>query len=151
LPLYGDIPIIEDEMIGGCHAVVEIVGGLSHHRKLCSGIVEFLDHLQPREDRQRVECSPLRNLLCRDTSRYVKMRQPSGIRQPFLDTVRTRPDWLVQDASRERMELASKAGALTMGLDAVETIQARDSTEKMLMHQLAAAHSLVMRMAAASW
>jgi hypothetical protein len=72
----------------------------------------------------------------------------AAMMQPFLDTVRTRPDWLVHDASRERMELASNAGALTMGLDAVETIQARDSTEKMLMHQLAAAHSLGMRMVA---
>jgi hypothetical protein len=79
-----------------------------------------------------------------------EMATGAAMMQPFLDTVRTRPDWLVHDASRERMELASKAGALTMGLDAVETIQARDSTEKMLMHQLAAAHSLAMRMAAAS-
>jgi hypothetical protein len=66
--------------------------------------------------------------------------------QPFLDTVRTRPDWLVHDASRERMELADGAGALTMGLDAAETIQAANSLEKMLVHQLAAAHSLAMRM-----
>jgi hypothetical protein len=72
----------------------------------------------------------------------------AAMMQPYVDTVRAHPDWLVHDASRERMELASKAGALTMGLDAVETIQARDSTEKMLMHQLAAAHSLAMRMAA---
>ena len=56
----------------------------------------------------------------------------------------------MHDASRERMELASRAGALTMGLDAVETIQAGNSMEKMLAHQLAAAHSLAMRMVAAS-
>ena len=54
-----------------------------------------------------------------------EMATGAAMMQPFLDTVRTRPDWLVHDASRERMELASKAGALTMGLDAVETIQAR--------------------------
>lgn len=35
----------------------------------------------------------------------------ASMMQPFLDTVPTRPDWLVHDASRERMELASGAGA----------------------------------------
>src|SRR6266567_3720849 len=74
----------------------------------------------------------------------------AAMMQPFLDTVRTRPDWLVHDASRERMQLADRAGALTMGLDAVETIQASNSMDKMLAHQLAAAHSLAMRMVAAS-
>ena len=68
--------------------------------------------------------------------------------RPFLDTVRTRPDWLAHDASRDRMELAAGAGALTMGLDAAETIQAGNSLEKMLAHQLAAAHSLALRMLA---
>lgn len=74
----------------------------------------------------------------------------AAMMRPFLDTVRTRPDWLVHDASRERMELASGAGALTMGLDAAETIQAGNSVEKMLAHQLAAAHSLAMRMMASA-
>jgi hypothetical protein len=46
------------------------------------------------------------------------------------------------------MDLADKASALTMGLDAAETIQARNNVEKMLVHQLAAAHSLGMRMMA---
>ena len=68
--------------------------------------------------------------------------------RPYLDTVRARPDWLAHDASRERMKLASGAGALTLGLDAAETIQAGNSLEKMLAHQLAAAHSLGMRMLA---
>jgi len=72
----------------------------------------------------------------------------AAMMQPYLDTVRTRRDWLVHDASRERMELASKTGALTMGLDAAETIQAGNSLEKMLAYQLAAAHSLAMRMMA---
>jgi hypothetical protein len=68
--------------------------------------------------------------------------------RPFLDTVRARPDWLVHEASRDRMHLATGAGALAMGLDAAETIRAGNSAEKMLAHQLAAAHSLGMRMVA---
>ena len=72
----------------------------------------------------------------------------AAMMHPFVDTVRAHPDWLAHDASRERMDLADKASALTMGLDAAETIQARNNVEKMLVHQLAAAHSLGMRMMA---
>ena len=36
---------------------------------------------------------------------------------PFIDTVRERPNMLAIDASRQRMELADKADALTLGLD----------------------------------
>jgi hypothetical protein len=67
---------------------------------------------------------------------------------PFVDTVRAHPDWLAHDASRERMDLADKASALTMGLDAAETIQARNSLEKMLAHQMAAAHVAAMELQA---
>ena len=63
---------------------------------------------------------------------------------PYVDTVRAHPDWLAHDASRERMDLADKANALTMGLDAAETIQASNSLEKMLAHQMAAAHTMAM-------
>ena len=63
---------------------------------------------------------------------------------PYVDTVRAHPDWLAHDASRERMDLADKANALTMGLDAAETIQASNSLEKMLAHQMSAAHAMAM-------
>ena len=67
---------------------------------------------------------------------------------PFIDTVRQHPDMLVADASRQRMELADRADALQLGLDAAATIQARNSTERMLAHQLAAAHLAAMEMQA---
>ena len=82
------------------------------------------------------------------TGRGGELATGAAMMHPFLDTVRTAPDMLVHDASRERMRLASGAGALTMGLDAAETIQAGNSVEKMLAHQLAAAHSLGIRMLA---
>jgi hypothetical protein len=63
---------------------------------------------------------------------------------PFVDMVRTHPDMLVTDASRSRMELADKAGSLSMALDASKTIEAANSLEKMLMHQSAAAHTAAM-------
>jgi hypothetical protein len=72
----------------------------------------------------------------------------AGMMQPYIDIVRTYPDWLVHTASRDRMRLAANAGALEMGLDASVTINASNSLEKMLAHELAAAHSLGMRMIA---
>ena len=63
---------------------------------------------------------------------------------PFVDTVRERPDMLAIDASRQRMELADKADVLTLGLDAAATIKAENSLEKMLAHQMAAAHTAAM-------
>jgi len=58
------------------------------------------------------------------------------------------PSYVNADAARDRLDLASKAGVLESALDAVETIQAQNSLEKMLAHQLAAAHQLSMIMAA---
>ena len=54
-------------------------------------------------------------------------------------------DMLAHSASTQRMELASGADALALGLDAANSIKARDSIERMLMHQAAAAHKLAMR------
>ena len=48
------------------------------------------------------------------------------------------------------MELADRANVLTLGVDAAQTIQAQNSLERMLAHQLAAAHALGMRMAVAA-
>ena len=49
---------------------------------------------------------------------------------------------LAHSASTQRMELAGEVNALALGLDAANAIQARDSIERMLMHQAAAAHKL---------
>jgi hypothetical protein len=68
--------------------------------------------------------------------------------QPFVDTVRERPDMLAVDASRQRMELADKANALTLSVDAAATIQAANSLEKMLVHEMAAAHTMAMELQA---
>jgi len=47
------------------------------------------------------------------------------------------PDHVAAGASRERLELADAAGALVVALDAADTIEARDSLEKMAVHQMA--------------
>jgi hypothetical protein len=64
----------------------------------------------------------------------------------MLHNTITAPNCVTADASRERLELAHSAGALEMGIDAAETIQAANSLEKMLAHQMAAIHGATMRM-----
>jgi len=63
---------------------------------------------------------------------------------PLVDTV-AHPDNVTAEASRDRLGLASQAGSLSLALDAADTIQAQDSLEKMLVHQMAVLHYGMMR------
>ena len=61
------------------------------------------------------------------------------------DTVKN-PDYVTVDASRDRLALASGAGVLEMALDASDTINSKNSLEKMLVHQMAVLHRQIMRL-----
>jgi hypothetical protein len=61
------------------------------------------------------------------------------------DTVKN-PDYITVDASRDRLALASGAGVLEMALDASDTIDPKNSLEKMLVHQMAVLHRHIMRL-----
>jgi hypothetical protein len=63
----------------------------------------------------------------------------------YLVHTLTQPDAVTAEASLERLNLAENAGSLAMAVDAAETIQAQNSLEKMLAHQMAAAHGAAMR------
>lgn len=56
------------------------------------------------------------------------------------------PDMLNIEASMMRVELADQAGVFHEALDAAESVDAKDSLEKMLCHQLPALHRLSMEM-----
>jgi hypothetical protein len=64
---------------------------------------------------------------------------------PLHDTL-TVPDLAAVEASfeRSRLLLSSGPNVAAMGLDAADSIQARNSLEKMLAHQLAATHAVIM-------
>jgi hypothetical protein len=64
----------------------------------------------------------------------------------IAEHVREPADMLAHSASTQRMELAGEADVLALALDAANSIKARDSIEKMLAAQAAAAHRLAMRM-----
>jgi hypothetical protein len=57
------------------------------------------------------------------------------------------PDFVTASASRERLELANETGSLDLALDVADSIQARDSLEKMLVHEMAVLHRGMMRAA----
>jgi len=66
----------------------------------------------------------------------------------FIDTVE-QPDAVTAEASMDRLKLADEGiQCVAMAVDAAKTIQAKNSIEKMMAHQLAAAHKLAMTFAA---
>ena len=65
----------------------------------------------------------------------------------LIDTVE-RPDAITAEASMDRLKLADDGiECIALAVDAAETIQAANSIEKMMAHQLAAAHKLAMTFA----
>jgi hypothetical protein len=55
------------------------------------------------------------------------------------------PDQVAVDASVQRIDYMLDAGILETGIDAADSIQAENSLEKMLAHQMAAAHDMAMK------
>ena len=68
----------------------------------------------------------------------------------LVDTTRGNVDRIIAGASADRLELAADAGALDMAVDAAQAIQAGNSLERMLAHEIAAAHALAMKLTAKS-
>ena len=58
------------------------------------------------------------------------------------------PDLVTADASRDRLHLLQETGALELALDAADTVQAQNSLERMLAHQLASTHRSHLKMSA---
>ena len=74
-----------------------------------------------------------------------------GYRLGFLaDRLQNEPTMINVIASEERLDLAAHVGSgvAEMAVDAVETVQAANSLEKMLCHQMAAAHRTAMSLIA---
>jgi hypothetical protein len=65
----------------------------------------------------------------------------------LIERILPAPDYVTASASRERLELANEAGSLDLALDMADSIQAQDSLEKMLVHEMAVLHRGMMRAA----
>lgn len=57
------------------------------------------------------------------------------------------PDMVTASASIDRTRAVEAAGCLDMALDVADTIEAKNSVERMLAHQMASAHQMAMRFA----
>ena len=68
----------------------------------------------------------------------------------LAQVVAAEPAMLAADASLDRLKLARNADVLNMAVETAENARAQTAVEKMLAHQLAAAHSLSMEMFAAA-
>jgi hypothetical protein len=90
----------------------------------------------------------VRTVVPREPTVYGELvpQGPSPGALSLRDTL-ARPDAVAADASRERLELANRAGVLEAALDVADTIEASNSLEKMLAHQLAVMHRTTMRLA----
>lgn len=93
---------------------------------------------EPLPDRLRVEGAG---------GELVPHAMPGLPKAEYRSTV-AKPDYVAAAASRDRLDLAHEAGALEAGLDAADTIEARNSLEQMLAHQLGAAHRSVLKLTA---
>ena len=65
---------------------------------------------------------------------------------PGIAGMTREPDLTTAQASRERLRLADEAGCFHAAADAAESAGVQDSLEKMLCHQLAAAHVATMKL-----
>jgi hypothetical protein len=75
---------------------------------------------------------------------------PTCLGVPGLESALKTPDLLNAQATIERANLADRAGVFDLAFDAAESVAAQNSIQKMLVHQMAAAHQHSMRLLAES-
>jgi hypothetical protein len=114
---------------------------LSYNREkaksLRQGASDLLALAEPRDCTLGREILPIEA----DRAEMEGAGDPVGV---VRDTL-ANPDQVAVDASIQRIDYMLDAGILETGIDAAESIQAGDSTEKMLAHQMAAAHHMAMK------
>jgi len=85
---------------------------------------------------------------CRDKGIEAELLfYPDASSEVRLVDTRLSPSVLTAEATRDHLDLANRAGCLDVALDADRTVQPNNSVERMLVFQMAAVHTLGMRMA----
>jgi hypothetical protein len=79
----------------------------------------------------------------REAMPALENRSLVGVRETLKS-----PGTIGVEASSRRLDLLADADAVSLGVDAAESIQAHDSLEKMLVHQMAVAHKHSLRLMA---
>ncbi len=96
--------------------------------------------LDKEADRLLTPLKPLRNGVGREVI------PPEGVGMPGLEYALKSPDNLSLEGTIKRTDLADKAGVFELAIETAESTKAKDSVQKMISHQLAAAHHHAMRL-----
>ena len=75
---------------------------------------------------------------------------PEGMGLNGLESTLKTPDNLALEATIQRTDLADKAGVFELAIEAAESAKAEGAVQKMICHQMAAAHRHAMRLLAES-
>jgi len=79
-----------------------------------------------------------------------EIRPPMTLGMAGLEEALQRPDMLSLEATIQRTDLADKAGVFELAIEAAESSKAEGAVQKMICHQMAAAHKHAMRLIAES-
>ena len=82
------------------------------------------------------------------TGGELHLSQEQAYKLPGLAETIENPDGVTVEASYQRLNLAENANCMSLAADMAETIQAQNSMEKALAHQMAGLHSTAMKMLA---
>lgn len=108
--------------------------------------VEVMPDYNPTIDRMDLAQADEMEAVADAFLKLPRVPEPAALGGEIGLQVRYSPDFVTMAASSERIQLASECQAFNLGLDAAETIGAKDATEQMLAHQMAAAHRMAMMM-----
>jgi hypothetical protein len=79
-----------------------------------------------------------------------EIRPPMTLGMAGLEEALQKPDMLSLEATIQRTDLADKAGVFELAIEAAESSKAVGAVQKMICHQMAAAHKHAMRLIAES-
>jgi hypothetical protein len=84
--------------------------------------------------------------LVRGAGEVVRSVSGDSDLQPWMVDTLANPNMIGVNASEQRLEIAAEAGVLEAAVDAAESVQAANSLERMLCHQMAGAHQAGMKL-----
>ena len=111
----------------------------SFNAKVCNNMDERLERLQAQTLLQPLEQT------VKVSGEAADLQNLGFISGWLVDTLES-PNSISVDASEQRLRLAAGAGVLQSAVDAANSVPAANSLEKMLCHQLSAAHSAAMKL-----
>ncbi len=124
---------------------------LEHRRPVdfCERVLNPIQAKRKHEEAEGLLAVDRESLVGSPGTELVSKMEPdekwTAEREYVIDTLEN-PSTIAVDASEQRASLAARANVLSPALDAVQTVGAKNSLEKMLCHQLTAVHTAGMEL-----